>query len=181
MERLGASKLGNECYWLPQVAIVYAGEQQREMAPTSSFVPGGVSQWSLSLYAMLWDEQITLPPVYCWCYAVRAWAFCLAVFWRAETPFLMPSGLSQSWTCWFLKFQVLSLTGYKNSWNLAPFAFKDKCYGDSSSLFIGSLLWNSVFYMTSSLLTSLNGHSPFRSQTVSSPCLLSLIWPLLYL
>ena len=54
--------------------------QGREMAPACSFVLGGVFPWSLSLWATLGYEQITLPPVCtlrfsnCCFYVISAWA-----------------------------------------------------------------------------------------------------------
>lgn len=39
-------------HWFSQVAIVYAGDEGREMVPTGSFAPGGASPRSLSLWAV---------------------------------------------------------------------------------------------------------------------------------
>lgn len=57
----------------------------------------------------------------------------------------MPSGLSQSPACRFLKFQAWSPAGCKSSRKSVPLPFKDKCYGNLSSPFMGSLVQKSVF------------------------------------
>lgn len=58
---------------------------------------------------------------------------CHAVFLRGGT--LFPLALSAlPGVYWFLKFHVLTLADYKNSWNLALLVFKATCYGNSSSL-----------------------------------------------
>lgn len=63
----------------------------------------------------------------------EAGPLCCAVFFRGGT--LFPLALSAlPGVYWFLKFHVLTLADYTNSWNLALLVFKATCYGNSSSL-----------------------------------------------
>lgn len=98
------------------------------------FIPGGVSQQSLSF----WDskELFSLMPqvffklllLYCLCglfvvLCLEGWGL----------SFLSPFWLSRSQDGWFLRFQALSLAGCKSSQNLALLDFKARRYGDLTS------------------------------------------------
>lgn len=152
---LGANKLGSK-YWHSACShrwpLFFLGGRGREMAPADSFVPGGVFPWSFSLWATFWYEEITLPPVCPICFS-NCWFWCcicmgclLAVSLRVGTLLSNTLQAPQRWACQFLRFQALSPTSYKNSWSSASLSFKGRCFGDLSSLFVGSPVCKSVLY-----------------------------------
>lgn len=85
-----SNKLGREFHRWP---CVYTGRQEWEMAPTSSFIPGGGPLGYLSLRTCSEISIITLPLVChrhlsncCFC-AVALWTTCPLILLRAETQF----------------------------------------------------------------------------------------------
>ena len=104
------------------------------MVFTISFVPGGVSQWFLSLQDMFWDPVYSRCLSNCCFDAVSLWAIPHAVSLSMGTQFvliLLP--LPEVSLIIFFKMPGLSLTSCKNSQNLAPLVCKAKCYEHSSS------------------------------------------------
>lgn len=99
---------------------------------------------------------------------------CSAVFIRVGILFPIALWLSQSLASWFLKFQVLNCTDYKNLQSEAPLVFKAKSYRDSfsqcGSPIPGVLVWALLLF----LLHTCGGppsHDSLVGQLGSQPCL----------
>lgn len=136
--------------WFLQVATVYAGGQGSEMVCDTAFVPGAISLLSLSLWATLWDEQITLPPV-CpqfqtagLCCTCMGCLFC-CLFKGGVSLTSWPQGFPRAKLADFENSRSLSPAVFQNSQNLVLLFFKGKYDEDLSSMFVSIQVWKPVF------------------------------------
>ena len=135
-------------------------DRGRKWCQPAFFVPREVSLWTLPLRDALQEEQIICPRVPPGVLQITVSMPSASLFPQLFACLLsrsreVLSGLHPSQPHWPLKLQVLSFTGYKNSWTLACLIFQTNGFGEMFSLCVP---------ICSSLSLS-----PFSTTTAPSP------------